>query len=84
MRIDKSHFERVAGALTASVVACLLPPRRWRRRSPATACLCATMADYLSIYDALQHYRWEWGKHDQKMQDSAFGTADTSGLYRPV
>ena len=30
------------------------------------------MADYLSVYDALQHYRFGVEKHDQKSLESAF------------
>jgi hypothetical protein len=41
------------------------------------------MADYLSIYDALQHYRWGVEKHDQKMQDSAFWDPPTHRALPP-
>ena len=73
MRVHKSHVRRFGPALAASVVALFAgAPVLAEDVQPAAAAAAPTMADYLSIYDALQHYRWGIEKHDQKMEDSAF------------
>ena len=73
MRIHKSHFRRLGPAWAATAVALFAAaPVLTEDAQPAATAAAPTMADYLSIYDALQHYRWGVEKHDQKMQDSAF------------
>jgi hypothetical protein len=73
MRVYKSHFRRFGPALAASVVALFAAaPVLAEEVQPAAPAFEPKLADYLSIYDALQHYRWGVEKHDQEMQDSAF------------
>ncbi len=74
MRVHKSHFERLRRALAASVVALLAaaPALAAEAAQPAASRYVPTMADYLGVYDALQHYRFGVEKHDQKALESAF------------
>jgi hypothetical protein len=74
MRAHKSHSKSLRHALAASAVALLAtaPPALAEAAQPAASAFVPTMADYLSVYDALQRYRFGVEKHDQKMQDSAF------------
>jgi transposase-like protein len=77
MRVHKGHFEKLRCALAASVVVLLsaAPALADEAAKPAGSHFVPTMADYLSVYDALQRYRWGVEKHDQKMEDSAFWEA---------
>jgi hypothetical protein len=74
MRLHKGQFQVLRCALAASVVAVLAsaPALGAETTHPATAHYVPTMADYLGVYDALQHYRWGVEKHDQAMEESAF------------
>jgi hypothetical protein len=74
MHVYKSHFERLRGALAASVVALVAaaPALAAETAQPAASGFEPTMADYLGIYDALQRYRIGVQKHDQEMERSAF------------
>ena len=74
MRVHKDHFERLRRALAAGVVAVLAaaPALAADAAPPAASRYVPTMADYLGVYDALQHYRFGVEKHDQKMEESAF------------
>jgi hypothetical protein len=74
MRVHKGHFEGLRQALTASVVALLAaaPALAAAAAQPAASGFVPTLADYLSVYDALQNYRFGVEKHDQKMEANAF------------
>jgi hypothetical protein len=75
MRVHKDHsVKRLRRALAAGVVAVLatVPALAGEAAHPAASRYVPTLADYLGIYDALQHYRWGLEKHDQKMEESAF------------
>jgi hypothetical protein len=71
MRVHKGHFERLRGALAASVVT-LLAAGSALAAQPAASGYKPTMADYLGVYDALQNYRFGVEKHDQKAMEHAF------------
>ena len=74
MRVHKGHFERLRRAVAAGVVALIAaaPVLAADAAHPAASRYVPTMADYLGVYDALQHYRFGVEKHDQKMDESAF------------
>jgi len=74
MRAQKEHFEGLRGAVAAGVLAVLAaaPALAADAAHPAASRYVPTMADYLGVYDALQHYRFGVEKHDQKMEESAF------------
>jgi hypothetical protein len=74
MNAEKNNSTALRHALAASAVALLVaaPAALVEAAQPAAAAFEPTMADYLSVYDALQHYRLGVEKHDQKLQDSAF------------
>jgi hypothetical protein len=74
MRVHKSHLQRVRRALAASVVALIVvaPVLAEDAAQPAAARYVPTMADYLSVYDALQRYRFGVEKHDKKAMEGAF------------
>jgi hypothetical protein len=85
MHLHKSHSKSLRHALAASVVALLVaaPAGLLEAAEPAASKFEPTMADYLSVYDALQHYRLGVEKHDQKMQDSAFWEVPKRGAPPP-
>ncbi len=74
MRVDKRHFARVRRTVAAGAAALILagPVLAADTAQPAAARYVPTMADYLSVYDALQRYRFGVEKHDQKSLESAF------------
>ena len=74
MRVHKGHVERVRCALAAGVVVLLAaaPALAAEAAQPAGSRYVPTVTDYLSVYDALQRYRFGVEKHDQKMEESAF------------
>jgi hypothetical protein len=78
MRVDKSHFERLRLGLVASVMALAAGSALAAEGASATASGSAspafvpTLADYLSIYDALFNYRLGVEKHDEKAEKAAF------------
>ncbi len=74
MRVHQAHFDRLRRALAASIVAVIAaaPALAAEAADPAASRYVPTMADYLGVYDALQHYRFGVEKHDQKMEESAF------------
>ena len=73
MRDPKGHSKISRHVLAASVVALLAAtPALTLATQPAAARYVPTMADYLSIYDALQNYRYSVEKHDHKALEKAF------------
>jgi hypothetical protein len=72
MRVHKGHFAGVRVVLAASAVALLgaVPALAAESAQPA-ASFEPTMADYLGIYDALQHYRIGVETHDQEIENSS-------------
>lgn len=73
MRMPKSYFEKLQLALAASVmVLAVAPALAADAAQPAASGFVPTLADYLSIYDALQHYRIGVQEEDQKEQQAAF------------
>jgi len=73
MRDPKGHLETLRHVLAAGVVALFAAtPALTLATQPAAARYVPTMADYLSIYDALQNYRYSVEKHDHKALERAF------------
>jgi hypothetical protein len=75
MHAHNGRFERFRGALAASIVALFAVAAALaaaKAVKPPSSGSVATVADYLSVYDALQRYRLGLAKHDQTLQDSAF------------
>jgi hypothetical protein len=74
MSDNKRDFGRARRALAVGLAALLAaaPALVAESAQPATAVYTPKMADYLAVYDALQHYRFGVEKHDQKMLQSAF------------
>jgi len=73
MHIYKSYFDGARGALAVGVVALLAGvPGLAAAAKPADKAFEPTVADYLSVYDALQNYRFGVEKHDQKALENAF------------
>jgi hypothetical protein len=86
MHAPKSPFTILRHALAGGVAALLVgaSPAMLSAAEPAAAPgFEPTMKDYLSVYDALQHYRLGVEKHDQAMQDSAFWEAPKRGAPPP-
>jgi hypothetical protein len=73
MRVHTSLHARLRHALAASAVALLAAaPAVTLAAQPAAPRYVPTMADYLSVYDAIQNYRWSVEKHDHKALENAF------------
>jgi hypothetical protein len=74
MSENNRHFEKARRVLAVSLAALLAATPLLVAESAQAAAPAYTpkMADYLGVYDALQHYRFGVEKHDQKMLQSAF------------
>jgi hypothetical protein len=74
MRLPDVQLEVWRRALAVSAVALLVatPTLLAQAAQPAAVRYVPTMADYLSVYDALQAYRNAVEKHDEKAMERAF------------
>lgn len=74
MRVPNGQYEKLRRVLAASIVAMLTtaPALAAKSAEHASARYVPTMADYLSVYDALQNYRNGVEKHDQQALEKAF------------
>jgi len=73
MHAQMIRRSRLWAALLAGVgMALAAPPALAQNAAPATAAYSPTMADYLAVTDALQHYRFGLEKHDEGLLRSAF------------